>query len=202
MTDTNKLTELTKDFIAFQQEIPEIAFNAQVSYGATKFKYTDLPMLLKILRPLLNKHNFALIQSVDSRLDTNGTPSGVIKTILLHQSGEALTSDTFYDISGKSQDQGARITYAKRYALCAICGVQGEEDLDATNQSNPEPTKAAKKPEPTKAERDALKDSLAAAKTGQEINTLVKDFKAKYELSSAFSVALEKVVNKELERVK
>ena len=202
MTDTNKLTALTKDFIAFQQEIPEIPFNAKVSYGTTQFKYTDLPLLLKTLRPLLNKHNFALIQSVDSRLDVNGTPSGVIKTILLHQTGEALTSDTFYDISGKSQDQGARITYAKRYALCAICGVQGEEDLDGTNVTNPEPAKPTKKPEPNKDERDALKNALAAAKTGLEINTLVKDFKAKYELTAAFDKALTSVVNKELERVK
>lgn len=202
MTDTTNIQAMTKDFIAFQKEIPEITFNAEVKYGATKFKYTDLPLLLKTLRPLLNKHGFALVQSIDCKATNNEQPYGVIKTILLHQSGEAITSDTYYDISGKSQDQGARITYAKRYALCAICGVQGEEDLDATNVSSPEPGKSAKKLEPNKDQRDALKASLANAKTGQEINTLVNDFKAKYELTAAFAVALDKLVNAELERVK
>lgn len=202
MIDKTNIREMTSSFIAFQQEIPEIPFNAQVKYGATQFKYTDLPLLLKTLRPLLNKHGFGLIQSVDCKTDSSGNPCGVIKTILLHRSGEALTSDTYYDVSGKSQDQGARITYAKRYALCAICGVQGEEDLDGTNQSDQQPAKPAKKPKPTKDQRDALKASLANAKTGQEINNLVKDFKAQYELTAAFAVALDKLVNAELERVK
>lgn len=196
----NEIAQMTKALIKFQQEVPEINFNAQVKYGATNFKYADLAQMLKILRPLLNAHGFALSQLVETRINGTGEPFGVVKTILLHESGEALTSDTFYNITGKAQDQGAGITYARRYALAAICGICAEEDGDGP-QSSKEPSKP-KKAQPTEKQREELKAFIAQSTSAIEIKGSINRFKKDYELSAAMEVALDNLGNKRIQEMK
>ena len=196
--EVSPLQEMTQALIAFQKNLPEIHFNAQVKYGATNFKYADLAQMLKILRPLLNEHGFALSQLVDARVDAGGNPYGVVKTILLHERGEALTSDTFYNITGKPQDQGSGITYARRYALAAICGICAEEDDDAQTAAKGLSKKEEPKPNvpkpPTEADRAAFKKFVAEAKSPVEIKRHRDDFLTKFKLTGAMQQAFDNLV--------
>ena len=44
---------------------------------------------------------------------------------------------------------GAALTYARRYALFALAGIAGEDDLDAPDLNAPEPAQAEKKKPPS-----------------------------------------------------
>lgn len=70
---------------------------------------------------------------------------GELTTVLMHNSGEWMAA-TFATkpVDAKPQSVGSAITYARRYALCAVLGLQVEDD-DA-NQASATPAKAAAKP--------------------------------------------------------
>jgi ERF superfamily len=81
-------------------------------------------------------------QSSPQRIDKEG---GLLRltTILAHSSGEWVSSEwpvcRIADIAS-AQRMGAALTYARRYALFALVGIAGEDDLDAPDlggESNP-----------------------------------------------------------------
>ena len=67
--------------------------------------------------------------------------SGLIRltTVLAHSSGEWVSSDwpvcTVSDTAVPHR-MGAALTYARRYALFALVGIAGEDDLDAPDLEN------------------------------------------------------------------
>ena len=66
----------------------------------------------------------------------NGTVN--LTTVLLHTSGEWISSDwPVCQLSETSAPRrmGAALTYARRYALFAMVGIAGEDDLDAPPES-------------------------------------------------------------------
>ena len=73
-----------------------------------------------------------------------------VTTTLAHSSGEWISSDwpvcSLEDMASPKR-MGAALTYARRYALFALVGIAGEDDLDAPDLNAPEPAEAgAKKP--------------------------------------------------------
>ena len=122
--------EHIKDFLKFQEECPEtLGLNKEVSIptkkGSMKFKYADLPSIMKVIKPLANKHNFVLYHEIDG---------DYVRAILVHLTGEKFTSSVKYDSGLKAKDKGAEITYCKRYALSALCGIVTDEDNDAPQE--------------------------------------------------------------------
>ena len=198
------MKEVTAALIKFQLEVPKIPFNKRVKYGTTDFGYADLATVLDTVRPVLNKHGLMISQAVDAGIDANGTPYGVVRTMVVHESGEGLESKTYYDISGKPQDQGSRITYARRYASLGILGLVGEDDTDCVEQvaTGKKDKPVAKKPTPTQPERDAFKQLVAEAKSAIEIKKHQKDFAAKYELTDALKQGLDNYVTEALKGLK
>jgi hypothetical protein len=95
------------------------------------FRYAPLSSGLDIVRKSLGRHEIATIQSTD--IDKE---AGLLRltTILAHSSGEWISSEwpvcPISDIAS-SQRMGAAMTYARRYALFALVGIAGEDDLDA-----------------------------------------------------------------------
>ena len=73
-----------------------------------------------------------------------------LTTVLTHSSGEWISSDwpvcQIADIAS-AQRVGAALTYARRYALFALVGIAGEDDLDAPDLSA-EPNPAPELPRP------------------------------------------------------
>jgi hypothetical protein len=57
---------------------------------------------------------------------------------LAHASGEWISSDwPVCPISETAHRMGAALTYARRYALFALVGIAGEDDLDAPDLEPP-----------------------------------------------------------------
>ena len=119
------------DLVELQKAIPTIAKTSKAVYG----NYANFDDIIKIVRPLLNEHNFVLIQKTQTQQGDQFTSIG-IETELLHVSGEKITSDPFIvplqAEKGKSlaQTAGSILTYAKRYSLCALLGIATGDDTD------------------------------------------------------------------------
>src|ERR1700730_9841874 len=128
------------------------------SESPQSFRYASLSSGLDIVRKALGGHHIAIAQTTD--IDrANGTVN--LTTLLLHTSGERISSDwPVCQLSETSAPRrmGAALTYARRYALFAMVGIAGEDDLDAPDITNepPQPGRAAEVgvasgPEPTPA---------------------------------------------------
>jgi hypothetical protein len=99
--------------------------------GARTFRYASLASGLDIVRKCLGQHEIATIQT--TAID-QGSGQIQLTTLLAHASGEWISSD--WPICAISetvapQRMGAALTYARRYALFALVGIAGEDDLDA-----------------------------------------------------------------------
>src|SRR5260221_1700129 len=94
------------------------------------FRYASLASGLDIVRKSLGQHEIATVQTTAIDQD-----SGQIRltTLLAHASGEWISSDwPVCPISEATPHRmGAALTYARRYALFALVGIAGEDDLDA-----------------------------------------------------------------------
>jgi hypothetical protein len=95
------------------------------------FRYAPLSSGLDIVRKTLSQHEIATVQTTS--IDTT---AGIIRlsTVLAHASGEWIASD--WPVCAISETaaphrMGAALTYARRYALFALVGIAGEDDLDA-----------------------------------------------------------------------
>ena len=109
------------------------------------FRYAPLSSGLEIVRKVLGQHEIATVQttSIDQ-------PAGFVNltTVLAHASGEWIASDwpvcPVSEIASPRR-MGAALTYARRYALFALVGIAGDDDLDApdlqasTSETNAEP---------------------------------------------------------------
>ena len=99
--------------------------------GDRTFRYASLASGLDIVRKSLGQHGIATLQT--TAIDNE---AGQIRltTILAHESGEWIASD--WPVCPTSQTNtphlmGAALSYARRYALFALVGIAGEDDLDA-----------------------------------------------------------------------
>jgi ERF superfamily len=116
---------------------PEKAFTATIRASNPRerdrtFRYAALSSGLDIVRKALGDQEIATVQTT-----TIDQEAGLIRltTMLAHSSGEWLSSE-WWPICAISettapQRMGAALTYARRYALFALVGIAGEDDLDA-----------------------------------------------------------------------
>jgi hypothetical protein len=102
------------------------------------FRYASLASGLEIIRKVLGSQQIAVTQTTD--IDrTNGVVN--LTTLLVHTSGEWISSDwPVCQLSETSAPRrmGAALTYARRYALFAMVGIAGEDDLDAPDMASDE----------------------------------------------------------------
>lgn len=95
------------------------------------FRYASLASGLDIVRKALGQQQIATVQT--TAIDPD---SGQVRltTLLAHASGEWIASDwpvcPVSDVAAPHR-MGAALTYARRYALFALVGIAGEDDLDA-----------------------------------------------------------------------
>ncbi|MCP3459171.1 ERF family protein [Bradyrhizobium sp. CCGUVB23] len=95
------------------------------------FRYASLASGLDIVRKTLSQQEIATIQT--TRIEA-ATGQIHLTTLLAHSSGEWISSDwpvcATRDVEAPHR-MGAALTYARRYALFALVGIAGEDDLDA-----------------------------------------------------------------------
>src|SRR5262245_37375521 len=101
------------------------------------FRYAPLSSGLDIIRKSLGRHEIAIIQATG--IDKE---AGLLRltTVLAHSSGEWISSDwpvcQISDIAS-AQRVGVAPTYPRRYAVSALVGIAGQDDLDAPDLSAP-----------------------------------------------------------------
>src|SRR6202047_1997672 len=116
--------------------------------GQRTFRYAPLSSGLDIVRKTLGQHEIATVQS--TAID-QATGQIQLTTLLAHASGEWISSD--WPVCAISETatphrMGAALSYARRYALFALVGIAGEDDLDAPDPVTPtEPTPGLERPE-------------------------------------------------------
>ena len=99
--------------------------------GDRTFRYASLASGLDIVRKCLGQHEIATLQTT-----TIDQATGQLKliTLLAHASGEWISSDwpvcAISEVAAPHR-MGTALTYARRYALFALVGIAGEDDLDA-----------------------------------------------------------------------
>lgn len=88
-------------------------------------RYADLSACVEAVIDALNSHGIALMQQTSECAD------GVtVETVLIHESGESLSSGKLHVPASKhdAQGYGSALTYARRYSLMAACGIAPEDD--------------------------------------------------------------------------
>lgn len=147
---------------AFQAELPTVE-KGNTARVATKsgpgytYEYADLSDISPKVLPLLGKHGLSW-KTKPTVIDGNF----VLHYALMHELGEA--DEGIYPLppaSTAAQTLGGAITYARRYALCAVTGVApGGDDHDMQPAGAPNPPAAQEPTAPAGWEEQV--DSLAS----------------------------------------
>jgi hypothetical protein len=144
MNKSETITKLALALSKAQAELPAVKFDAQNPF--LKNKYATLGAVIETARPILAKHELAVVQSPVSRDGQIG-----VTTLITHSSGEWLEDTIFIaatDSKGLSsaQNAGVVISYLRRYSLQAFLSMYADEDTDGQKS---EPARM-EKPQPTK----------------------------------------------------
>ena len=128
---TEKLDEtLTAALAALQAELPVVGKDQKATVksdkGSYTYKYANLASVSAAILPLLVKHGLAW--ATMPTLDDAGR--FVLRYELQHVSGDSLSGSYPLPATTRPQEMGSAITYARRYALCAVTGLAPEEDDD------------------------------------------------------------------------
>lgn len=120
---------------AFQAEIPHIGKDnlavVKSDKGSYKYTYADLSTISAKVLPLLAKNGL----SFSAKPTINSEGKFVLEYTLRHSGGESDMGQYPLSATGTPQQVGSAITYARRYALCAVTGVTPDEDDDGAAAS-------------------------------------------------------------------
>jgi len=133
MTEQAQVNKFDEAFVKTQSVIENPEFDRVVKYGNTSFPYASLEAVLKVVKKAANPNGIHVTQwpqLLNEKI--------VLITRITHLSGESRESILPLDLnpSAKWQEKGSAITYARRYVLCSIFGIFGEEDDDAISTLN------------------------------------------------------------------
>lgn len=112
-------------FLAAQKAMRDPCKDAANPHFRSKF--VSLKGVADAVRPALHSAGITVVQMIDH--DERGM---FVKTVLAHTSGECIDSRCPIVVAKQNDPQamGSAITYARRYALAAICGVAPSDDDD------------------------------------------------------------------------
>jgi hypothetical protein len=170
---SESLKELASALVKFQLEVN----NPKNSAKNPQFnsKYAPLDVVINTVKPILGKFGLAFTQSTGSADDKI-----IIKTMLMHESGEWLESEPLilpaYQLKKggekefNAQGAGSAITYGRRYSLSAMLGISSEDDDDGNvaSSSYHEPQKP--QPVPNRNTAPPPDDDLAAIEAASKAN--------------------------------
>jgi len=131
------MKNLIADLIKFQKEVPLIpknCVNPFFSQGGKKAMYADLPTVIDVCKPVLNKNNLAVIQTIKANDGKNQ-----LVTMLCHTSGETLESNIYLPDIQDAQKLTAAITYLRRATYLSIVGLVADDDTDGNDVPGTQP---------------------------------------------------------------
>lgn len=145
--DVHRTPALNKALAEVQKALPDIKAGQTANAGSYSYKYADLADINPKILPLLGKNGLSWTTRPTMHFDRF-----VLLYELRHESGEMI--DGLYPLSdrGTPQDLGKAITYARRYALCAVTGIAAGGDDDdgqsASQAAQQQPAKTAQRRPP------------------------------------------------------
>jgi hypothetical protein len=116
---------LNKALAAVQKELPSIGASQTADAGSYSYKYADLADINPKIMPLLGENGLAWVTR-----PTWEDGQFFLRYELRHESGEMLGGIYPLHFAGGPQAVGKEITYARRYALCAVTGIATGGDDD------------------------------------------------------------------------
>lgn len=122
-------TNIAKAIVAAQSEMTDATKEAKNPFF--KSKYADLNSVREAIMPALTKNKCAVLQPV-ILLETGRS---VVRTTVLHESGEFYSADTEVVCSkiNDAQAYGSAISYARRYGLQSMFNVGAVDDDAESN---------------------------------------------------------------------
>jgi hypothetical protein len=132
----SELNAIAKALAAAQADMANPRFDSQNPHFRNSF--ASLASVRNAVVPVLAKHGICMTQNLET------VEKGIAcTTILTHESGQQMAFGPLVMPASKpdSQGLGSAATYARRYALMAVCGVVGDEDDDA-NSATGKPAQA------------------------------------------------------------
>lgn len=161
---------LEQALIAFQGEVGLVAKDAENPFFGSK--YADLPAVKAAAQPILTRHGLAVTQEPGYMVVTDRVYD-TLKTTLLHRSGASRSSTMVLRTKAAptAQEQGAAITYAKRYAFMAVLGLVADEDDDGNKASRARPAAkraSTSRTDAVESEADSISDALNRVKAASK----------------------------------
>ena len=159
------------------QKIATALVKAQKAFGPAlktstnphfKSKYADLAACIEAVIDALNDNGIALVQQ--SHHCEDGV---IIETLFIHESGETISGGKFHVVASKQDPQGygSAMTYARRYALQAACGIAPEDDDGNRAVAAP---RAVEKPSRAVRSKDQVEHLVRQATTPELLTTVWK----------------------------
>jgi hypothetical protein len=158
MDKSEEIDKLAIALAKFQGSLEQPSLNSEVKVrtktgGEYKFKYANLSECKRAAKQPLADNELSVCQLIEDDYS--------IRTILLHSSGQWISSKVrMPSNTADAQSIGSAITYAKRYAFCAILGIVADDDEDANIASGNSAQKEQPKEQPKKTANSRVKKEL------------------------------------------
>jgi hypothetical protein len=126
MKTSENINEIATALAAAQAEIQNPSKSAENPFF--KSRYADLAEVLSVVRPAFTKQHLSIVQMPY----TSESGQIGVTTMISHASGQWMQGEVALPLQvnkNVAQDAGSAITYLRRYALAAACGV-AQEDTD------------------------------------------------------------------------
>lgn len=128
-----------------------------------KFEYSTLDSLIEHVRGPLTENGLWFVQTTEPGGYLSGGAGFLLKTTLLHESGEYISGYLQVRDGGSNQEMGSELTYRKRYALSAILGLASDLDDDGNSADGNEISEAKERVMPSPRPAPLTKDDAAKA---------------------------------------
>ena len=198
---SKELNELTKGLIKFRQQLVQPYKDADNPFFRSK--YVPLPNVVDAIDKALVDTGLTYTQYA-----TANEKAVSVTTILFHESGQFIQFAplTLPAVKLDPQAVGSAVTYARRYALCAVFGItEFDDDAEGAMNHNNKPTKQSKPaPKPktaNKARIQTVKTKISKLASDQGIDPagaekmILKYFKINGTLDECNEQELGKILN-------
>lgn len=156
------------------------------------FSYSTLGAVADVYRKPLADNGLALVQPPVRTQD-----GLLVRTILMHESGQWMSSDLPALMKGAgAQDQGSAISYARRYAVCAMLGLVADEDEDGNAADGNRVDgfdKRPARPQRKGAAKDAPRDGFNAAEFSTGFLSQIAGAKTSAEVKGIIDMSREEL---------
>jgi hypothetical protein len=127
---SESIKNLAISLVQFNSEVSKVSKNAENPFF--KNNYATLDNIIDEVRPILTKHGLSILQ-----IPGGDGQNVVMKTMLMHESGEWIESDPLImkPVKNDPQGVGSCVTYARRYSLAAFLSLNTGEDDDGNGSS-------------------------------------------------------------------